>query len=152
MSRISDLVNCNGRRKSRSCDSCPASPARTIGMAVRINKQNEKVKNASAFLNELKSTQKFIDDLLSETTEECPSKNTAASDMVSHPTHYQVADMTYEPIKVINAWNLNFNIGSAVKYLARYKKKFNAIEDLKKAIFYIQDEINHLEKSQKGNK
>jgi len=59
--------------------------------------------------------------------------------------------MTYEPIKVINAWNLNFNIGSAVKYLARYKKKFNAIEDLKKAIFYIQDEINHLEKNTKQN-
>ena len=72
-------------------------------------------------------------------------------DVVSHPQPYQVADMTYEPIKVINAWGLNFNIGSAVKYLARYKKKFNAVEDLKKAIFYIQDEINHLENNNTRN-
>ena len=93
-----------------------------------------------------------VSDLLNtrSRTGEKPAEN-ASCDMVSHPQHYQVDDMTYEPIKVINAWNLNFNIGSAVKYLARYKKKFNAIEDLKKAIFYIQDEINHLEKNTKQN-
>lgn len=66
------------------------------------------------------------------------------AEMVNHPSHYQVDDMTYEPIKVIRAWDCNFAVGTAIKYLARYKKKWNAVEDLEKAIFYIQDEINSL--------
>ena len=59
------------------------------------------------------------------------------TEMVSHPKHYDKGDSTYEPYKVIKAWNCNFNIGSAIKYLARYKNKWNAIEDLKKAKQYI---------------
>ena len=73
----------------------------------------------------------------------------SAPDMVNHPKQYQMEDMTYEPIKVIHAWGSNFNIGNAIKYLARYQKKWNPVEDLKKAIFYIQDEINHLENDKK---
>jgi vacuolar-type H+-ATPase subunit I/STV1 len=64
--------------------------------------------------------------------------------MVSHPKHYDKGDSTYEPYKVIKAWNCNFNIGSAIKYLARYKDKWNAIEDLKKAKQYIDFEIESL--------
>jgi hypothetical protein len=41
----------------------------------------------------------------------------------------------------------NFNVGNAIKYLWRAGIKDDAkqIEDLKKAIFYINDEINRLE-------
>jgi hypothetical protein len=70
------------------------------------------------------------------------------TEMVSHPKHYDKGDSTYEPYKVIKAWNCNFNIGSAIKYLARYKNKWNAIEDLKKAKQYIDFEIESL-KSEK---
>ena len=66
------------------------------------------------------------------------------TEMVSHPKHYDKGDTTYEPYKVIKAWNCNFNIGSAIKYLARYKNKWNAIEDLKKAKQYIDFEIESL--------
>jgi hypothetical protein len=66
------------------------------------------------------------------------------TEMVSHPKHYDKGDSTYEPYKVIKAWNCNFNIGSAIKYLARYKNKWNAIEDLKKAKQYIDFEIESL--------
>jgi len=65
---------------------------------------------------------------------------------VNHPSHYG-GDVTYEVIKVINAWGLNFNVGNAIKYLARAGKKNpdKTIEDLKKAQFYIADEIKQLE-------
>ena len=65
-------------------------------------------------------------------------------EMVSHPDHYDVGDKTYEPYKVIASWDLNFNIGNAVKYLSRYKKKWNPIEDLNKAKQYIDFEIERL--------
>lgn len=65
-------------------------------------------------------------------------------EMVHHPDHYDMVDKTYEPYKVINAWGANFNIGNAIKYLARYKKKWNPIEDLEKAKQYIDFEIECL--------
>ena len=71
------------------------------------------------------------------------------TEMVSHPKHYDKGDSTYEPYKVIKAWNCNFNIGSAIKYLARYKNKWNAIEDLKKAKQYIDFEIESLKSEEK---
>ena len=70
-------------------------------------------------------------------------------EMVHHPDHYDMANKTYEPYKVINSWRANFNIGNAIKYLARYKKKWNPIEDLEKAKQYIDFEIECL-KSDSG--
>ena len=68
------------------------------------------------------------------------------NEMVNHPDHYAMVDKTYEPYKVIAAWEANFNIGNAIKYLARYKKKWNPIEDLQKAKQYIDFEIEYLNK------
>jgi hypothetical protein len=67
-------------------------------------------------------------------------------DMVNHPSHYGGGDNPYEVIKVINAWGLGFNLGSAVKYIGRAGKKDPAkeIEDLEKAVFYINYQIGVL--------
>lgn len=73
-------------------------------------------------------------------------KNNLDQEMVNHPDHYNKGNSIYEPYKVIYEWGCNFNIGSAIKYLARYKNKWNSIEDLKKAIQYIQFEIDFLSK------
>lgn len=61
---------------------------------------------------------------------------------VDHPAHYG-GDSVYETIKVIDAWELNFCLGNAVKYISRAGKKDpeKRIEDLRKAIWYIQHEI-----------
>lgn len=66
---------------------------------------------------------------------------------VNHPAHYGGADNIYETIKVIDAWNLNFNLGNAVKYISRAgkKDKTKTVEDLKKAVFYLEYEINKLQ-------
>jgi Protein of unknwon function (DUF3310) len=63
---------------------------------------------------------------------------------VNHPEHYGGKENTYEVIKVIRAWNLNFSLGNTVKYIARAGKKdpMKKIEDLHKAMWYLQEEIN----------
>lgn len=66
---------------------------------------------------------------------------------VNHPAHYGSGkDDPYETIKVIDAWELDFCLGNAVKYLSRAGKKGDVIEDLKKAIWYITHKIELLEK------
>lgn len=60
-------------------------------------------------------------------------------EMVNHPKHYNFGK--YEVLDVIHDWNLGFNLGSAVKYIARAEHKENKIQDLEKAIFYLKDEI-----------
>ena len=69
---------------------------------------------------------------------------TITDDPVTHPAHYTFGN--YEVIDVINDWKLNFNRGNAIKYIARAGKKNpdKEIEDLEKAVFYLQDEIKRL--------
>ena len=67
---------------------------------------------------------------------------------VHHPIYYGGADDPYEVIKVIEAWNLGFHLGNTVKYISRAGKKDgnSATQDLKKALFYLNREIELLEK------
>ena len=73
------------------------------------------------------------------------------SDAVNHPAHYG-GDTTYETIKVIEAWELDFNLGYAVKYISRAGKKGDSgpLEDLEKAHFYLSREINRLREEEEG--
>lgn len=66
---------------------------------------------------------------------------TIENETVNHPAHYGGADNPYEAIKIIEAWSLGFNLGNAVKYIARAGKKGPALEDLKKAAWYLNREI-----------
>lgn len=64
---------------------------------------------------------------------------------INHPDHY-LGERKYEPIEVINDWGLNFQTGNAVKYISRAGRKNSdaTIEDLEKAVWYLQWEINYL--------
>lgn len=75
-------------------------------------------------------------------------------EMVNHPNHYAwLKELCgIEPIDICR--HLDFNCGSAVKYLLRKgKKEMNLsereqrVQDLSKAIFYLQDEIDMIKKS-----
>ena len=68
------------------------------------------------------------------------------SENVNHPNHY-FADSGIEVIDAIEAWNLNFSRGNAVKYIARagIKNPEKEIEDLEKAVWYINREIERLQ-------
>ena len=62
------------------------------------------------------------------------------SENVDLPAHYGGEDNPYETIKVIDAWDLGFYLGNAVKYISRAGKKDPARtgEDIDKAIWYLQ--------------
>lgn len=55
-----------------------------------------------------------------------------------HGEHY--AEMGIQPLEVIEAWGLGWNLGSVVKYLARPEGQ--TIADLEKAVFYLQRELD----------
>jgi hypothetical protein len=65
----------------------------------------------------------------------------------SRPAYYGGKDNPHEPIKIIEYYELNFNMGNVVKYILRAGLKTpDKIEDLKKAIWYLGREIENLEK------
>lgn len=66
-------------------------------------------------------------------------------DPVDNPAHY-CEGRAYMPIDVIEDWELGFNLGNAVKYIARAGRKGDALEDLKKARFYLDREIGTMER------
>ena len=63
------------------------------------------------------------------------------------PTHYQGS---IQPIDLINAQDLNFNLGNVVKYVCRAGKKQgeNVLSDLEKAQNYINYEIESIKKNE----
>ena len=66
------------------------------------------------------------------------------NDLVHHPAHYCYSK--YEPKDVIRAWELNFNLGSAVKYIARAGRKDDILQELNKAKQFIEFEIEAIER------
>ena len=67
-----------------------------------------------------------------------------SKEMVNHPAHYNRGK--YEAIEVIEDWGLGFNLGNTVKYISRAGHKDNIIQDLKKALWYLDREIEKQEK------
>lgn len=66
-------------------------------------------------------------------------------DTVAKPKHYNVHPSGVECIQVTE--HMNFCLGNAMKYIWRADEK-NGIEDLKKAIWYLQNEIHRRDNSQ----
>lgn len=62
-------------------------------------------------------------------------------DMVNHPTHYMSNLSGVECINITEHYN--FNLGNALKYLFRHEKK-NGLEDLKKAVWYVNREMERV--------
>jgi len=70
-----------------------------------------------------------------------PDIKTMQDDPVNHPSHYTTGE--HETIDIIEDWNLDYHVGNAVKYLSRAGKKDpkKFIEDLQKAIWYLERKI-----------
>lgn len=63
------------------------------------------------------------------------------------PSYYGGKENLYEAIKVIQAWELGFELGNVLKYISRAGKKTpDALSDLRKAAEYLQYEIQKREK------
>lgn len=74
-------------------------------------------------------------------------------EMVNHPNHYQFGkNKEYEAIKVIDAWELGFSLGNTVKYISRAgkKRKDKELEDLRKALWYLEHHIKTIEEKNRS--
>lgn len=58
------------------------------------------------------------------------------TDFIKKPAHYTYSDI--EPWQVIEAWGLDYFLGNVVKYLSRYQRKGKPLEDIEKAIAYLE--------------
>lgn len=67
----------------------------------------------------------------------------SVGDQVNHPVHYTSHPSGVETIQITE--HMNFCLGNAIKYIMRSELKGKQIEDLKKAIWYINREIERLE-------
>lgn len=82
-------------------------------------------------------------------------KESNKPDMVNHPGHY-ISETGLETIDVIEAFTFDLkgieatDTGNVLKYMCRWKSK-NGLEDLKKAQWYLNHLINHVEKLEKEN-
>ena len=64
-------------------------------------------------------------------------------DPVNHPEHYKVGGI--ETIDFIEAKQLSYNLGNVVKYLTRADHKGNRLQDLQKALWYLEREIKNVQ-------
>ena len=58
------------------------------------------------------------------------------------PSHYA---KSIQPIDAIDSWELDFNLGNVIKYVARHKDKGKPREDLMKALYYLNRAISKLD-------
>lgn len=65
------------------------------------------------------------------------------TDPVEHPAHYTAHPSGVECVTIVE--HFGFNLGNAVKYIWRAGLKGRALEDLKKARWYVDREIGRLE-------
>ena len=63
---------------------------------------------------------------------------------VMRPQHYGGEENPHEAIKIIEHYGLGFHLGNCIKYLLRAGKKGNEIEDLEKARWYLDRQIENL--------
>lgn len=70
------------------------------------------------------------------------------TDPVNHPRHYNNHPSGVECLTIVR--HMGFNLGNAVKYIWRADLKGDALEDLRKAAFYIADEIAKREAERKA--
>lgn len=75
---------------------------------------------------------------------------TASKEAVNHPSHYNSHPSGVECITV--AEHMGFNLGNALKYIWRADEKGAPVEDLKKAVWYLEREIKRRENAPAGGK
>lgn len=71
-----------------------------------------------------------------------------AHDAVGSPSHYTFSGI--QPIDVIEAWGLGFHLGNVVKYVARADHKGASLQDLRKAAWYLNREIQRRARLEKA--
>jgi len=84
-------------------------------------------------------TNKLDEDLKDALASKLITMEEPVSDPVNHPAHYKTGGI--ETIDFIEAKELNYNMGNAVKYISRAEHKGSKQQDLEKAIWYLSREL-----------
>lgn len=151
MSRMSDMLN--GKKKFVTVKPNPNAEEEFDKALRRLRTMVEDglIDLANGIADELEKndeqTTKETDDVAENTCEEFEerankvgqTKDAGKSDAVDHPSHY--CGKKYEVIDLIDDFGLNFNKGNALKYLLRAGHKDDYVQDLQKAIWYLNREI-----------
>lgn len=70
------------------------------------------------------------------------NSTTTIDDPVNHPSHYTWHPSGIEVIQITE--HMNFCLGNAIKYILRSDHKKDQVQDLEKAVWYINREIERL--------
>lgn len=112
---------------------------RDVPVPIRMTDEQEKAYNEWHGSEERRQ---MLDAAISSLTEgiDPPAYNLyeGPKDLINHPPHYQ--GKKFESIDIIEDFELGFHLGNAIKYILRADKKGNKIQDLKKAIWYLERE------------
>lgn len=111
------------------CYICPFSE-KTDNMLCYVRNPISNIKIAREYINNY-----YTDIVATVTTRE----GIPFDRQVNSPKHYNVGKI--EVIEAIEEWKLNFNLGNAIKYIARCEHKENKKQDLEKAKWYIEREL-----------
>ena len=128
-----------GTNKEHKCNSCfyGESP-RDMKPCITCQGYNKYV-NRNVFINQPDTiTIKTWDN--EDAFVEWEKEQYMQNDVVNSPKHYTHGK--FEVIDVIEDWDLNFRLANAVKYIARHKHKGKPLEDLQKALWYLQREVD----------
>lgn len=68
-------------------------------------------------------------------------RSEAKAEKVNHPSHYK--GQRFEVIDIIEDYKLGFNLGNTIKYVLRAGHKDDYVQDLKKAVWYLEREISN---------
>ena len=127
----------------------PAAVAKKLGVTLSYvynirAKHKSKIKTKD---KPLSSYERLLKDSLAQARGEQPRIRMQASpsaDMVNQPPHYTAGGI--ETIDFIEAKKLNYNLGNVIKYITRSDLKGDKLENLEKAQWYLNREINNLKK------
>ena len=129
-------TNCG---KCRCKDSCGCNPG-TLGCRFALEdkwKQDAGIKD-----NPYAKDHQRADNAPMDTSEHLA--DIEHREAIDHPDYYKRGGI--EAIDAIEAWGLGFNLGNVVKYIARCGKKSDkVVEDLKKAAWYLNREVERME-------
>ena len=125
----------------------PAAVAKKLGVTLSYV-YNIRAKHKSKIKDKpLSSYERLLKDSLAQARGEQPRIRMQASpstDMVNQPPHYTAGGI--ETIDFIEAKKLGYNLGNVIKYITRSDLKGDKLENLEKAQWYLNREINNLKK------
>lgn len=120
--------------------------AKPMDVAKALNVKSANVYLARSKMKKADENWKVVTMNITDQAIDAAQKAIAASeekapvaDSVNHPPHYKTGGI--ETIDFIEAKDLNYRLGNVIKYITRAEHKGNRMEDLQKALWYLQREI-----------